>query len=285
MEQLADGEGRSRVTVLPECLDDYVAQDGPVRVAEALADRLDLCQTGFDGVAQGRPSALPTTRRSQFDLFPTFERVKRGRTITDRRAGDLPPAERSGCLMTDRVKVDVRRSGRRFEAEAELELAADAQTVWDTITDYGALPRFMPGIHACRVIERKALANDAEHLVVEQQGEFRFLLFAQPMTVLLNIEHQRLRVAEAKAVRFDLGLFKGRAINVFEGRYELSAATGRRSAARVQLRYTALIGLRLPPPPSIGSVAVRQNLAAQLEAVAEEIARRSGRPRPTSSGR
>jgi len=182
--------------------------------------------------------------------------------------------------MSDGVHVDVRRSGRRFEAVAVLDLAADMQTVWDTITDYGALPRFMPGIRACRVIERKALANEAEHLVVEQQGEFRFLMFAQPMTVLLSIEHRQLRVAEAKAVRFDLGLFKGRAINVFEGRYELTPVAARRSRPRVQLRYTALIGLRLPPPPTIGSMAVRQNLANQLEAVAEEIARRSGRAKP-----
>ena len=187
--------------------------------------------------------------------------------------------------MSGSVKVDVRRSGRRFEATAVLELAADAETVWETITDYGALPRFMPGIRECRVIERKAITTETEHLVVEQLGEFRFLLFAQPMTVLLNIEHQRLRVAEAKAVRFELGLLKGRAIDVFEGRYELMAAIGRRSTARVQLRYTAVIGLRLPPPPSIGSMAVRQNLAAQLEAVAAEVARRSGRPRAKSPGR
>ena len=179
--------------------------------------------------------------------------------------------------MTGSVKVDVRRSGRRFDATAVLDLAANAQTVWDTITDYNALPDFMPGIRACRVIERNAIAKDVEHLVVEQLGEFRFLLFAQPMTVLLNIEHQKLRVAEAKAVRFELGLLKGRAIDVFEGRYELMAGIGRRSAPRVQLRYTALIGLRLPPPPSIGSMAVRQNLAAQLEAVAAEVSRRSER--------
>jgi len=179
--------------------------------------------------------------------------------------------------MTGSVKVDVRRSGRRFDATAVLDLAANAQTVWDTITDYNALPNFMPGIRACRVIERNATTKDVEHLVVEQLGEFRFLLFAQPMTVLLNIEHQKLRVAEAKAVRFELGLLKGRAIDVFEGRYELMAGIGRRSAPRVQLRYTALIGLRLPPPPSIGSMAVRQNLAAQLEAVAAEVSRRSER--------
>ena len=177
--------------------------------------------------------------------------------------------------MTDEVKVDVRRSGRRFDATAVLDLAADPQTVWETITDYGALPRFMPGIRACRVIERQGQADDVEHLVVEQKGEFRFLLFAQSMTVMLNIEHQHLRVAEAKAVSFDLGVFKRRAIDVFEGRYELLPAAGRRRAPRVQLRYTAVIGLRLPPPPTIGSMAVRQNLTAQLEAVAGEIARRS----------
>jgi len=185
--------------------------------------------------------------------------------------------------MTDDLDVDVRRSGRRFEAEVVLELAADAQTVWETITDYGTLPRFMPGIRACRVIERQVLGKGAEHLVVEQHGEFRFLLFAQAMIVLLNIEHQPLRVAEAKAVRVDLGVFKRRAIDVFEGRYELTPLAGRRGAPRTQLRYTAQIGLRLPPPPAIGSVAVRQNLAAQLNAVAQEVARRSGRTAPASS--
>jgi hypothetical protein len=179
--------------------------------------------------------------------------------------------------MTNEVKVEVRRSGRRFEAEAVLDLAADAQTVWDTITDYGALPQFMPGIRACHVIERRAAADGSEHLVVEQQGEFRFLMFAQTMQVLLNIEHRPLQVAEAKAVHFDLGLFKRRAIDIFEGRYDLTPLAAPRGAPRTQLRYTSLIGLRLPPPPAVGSVAVRQNLAAQLEAVANEVARRSGR--------
>jgi hypothetical protein len=186
--------------------------------------------------------------------------------------------------MTDDVTVEVRRSGRSFESEAVLDLAADAQTVWDTITDYGALSRFMPGIHACRVIERQPLPEGAERLVVEQLGEFRFLLFAQPMTVMLNIEHQPLRVADAKVLRFDLGLFKRRAIDVFEGRYELTPLKARRSVPHTQLRYTSLIGLHLPPPPAIGSLAIRQNLAAQLEAVAREIDLRSSQ-KPASAGR
>jgi hypothetical protein len=182
--------------------------------------------------------------------------------------------------MTDEVKVEVRRSGRRFDAEAVLDLSADAQTVWDTITDYPALPRFMPGIRSCRVVERKAAADGSERLVLEQQGEFRFLVFAQSMKVHLNVEHQPLRMAEAKAVRFELGLLKRRAIEVFEGRYDITELSTRRGAPRTQLRYTAVIGLLLPPPPAIGSLAVRQNLAEQLEAVALEVARRKARPLP-----
>jgi hypothetical protein len=190
--------------------------------------------------------------------------------------------------MTDRVTVDVRRTGRRFEAEALLELAADARTVWDTITDYDALPRFMPGIRACRVIERTPRARDHDHVLVEQRGEFRLLLFAQPITVVLSIEEHRLRVAQAKAMRFDLGVFKDNAIDVFEGRYELTPFGARGAPPRVRLRYTALIGLRVPPPPAIGGIAVRQNLAAQLGGMVREIDRRratQGRTEPRRSDR
>jgi hypothetical protein len=175
------------------------------------------------------------------------------------------------------VKVEVRRSGRRFEAEAMLELAADAQTVWDTITDYHTLASFMPGIHSCRVIERRTPTNGVEHLLVEQHGEFRFMLFTQAMTLRLNIEHRLHRVAEARAVSFDLGLFRGRAIDVFEGRYELMPHRRCGSEPQTQLRYAAVIGLRLPPPPAVGSIAVRQNLVTQLQAIAKEVARRSRR--------
>jgi hypothetical protein len=178
--------------------------------------------------------------------------------------------------MNNGVKVDVRRSGRRFEAEAVFDLAADAQTVWDTITDYDTLPRFMPGIRRCRVLERQVMADGDEQLVVEQLGEFRFMLFAQAITLRLNITHKPLRVAEAKAVHFDPGLFKRRAIELFEGRYELTPMLMPGKVPRTQVRYTSQIGLWMPPPPAIGSVAIRQNLSAQLDAVAKEVVRRSG---------
>jgi len=175
------------------------------------------------------------------------------------------------------VRVDVRRTGRSFEADATCRIDAGAAVVWETITDYAALPTYMPGIRACRVLERTRAGRDGERLRVEQQGEFRFLLFAQDLKVQLDIEHHGRQVAHARALSFDLGILKGRAIETFEGRYEIE-----RSAARgpVILRYTALIVSRLPPPPAIGSAAVRQNLETQLRAVVRESERRAaGRER------
>jgi hypothetical protein len=43
--------------------------------------------------------------------------------------------------------------------------------------------------------------------------------------------------------------------------------------------------LHLPPPPAVGNLAIRQNLAAQLEAVAKEVARRSRQAASASSRR
>ena len=41
MKRLIEGEDRSQVTLLPECLDDYIGQDNPVRVVDAFVEELD----------------------------------------------------------------------------------------------------------------------------------------------------------------------------------------------------------------------------------------------------
>jgi hypothetical protein len=173
------------------------------------------------------------------------------------------------------VRVDVRRRSRTFEAEAVCQVQAAAATVWEAITDYPALPTFMPGIRACRVVERLPVGRNSERLLVEQEGEFRFMRFAQPLKLQLEIEHEGRRVAFARALSFDLGVLKGRALERFEGRYELQPGPAR---GPVNLRYAALIVSRLPPPPGIGTVAVRHNLEAQLRAVVDECERRAAAP-------
>jgi transposase len=62
MKRFIEGEERSQITLLPECLDDYIAEDNPVRVVDVFVDELKLHGLGFDGArpaATGRPSYHP----------------------------------------------------------------------------------------------------------------------------------------------------------------------------------------------------------------------------------
>lgn len=62
MARFVEGDDRNQVTLLPECLDDFVAEDNPVRVVDAFVSELDLQALGFDGLmpaSTGRPSYRP----------------------------------------------------------------------------------------------------------------------------------------------------------------------------------------------------------------------------------
>ena len=62
MKRFIEGEDRNQATLLPEYLDDYIAEDNPVRAVEAFVEELDLRALGFDGAdpaETGRPSYHP----------------------------------------------------------------------------------------------------------------------------------------------------------------------------------------------------------------------------------
>ena len=64
MKRFVEGQDRSQLILLPDCLDDYVGEDNPVRVVDVFIDELDLAALGFAGVvpeATGRPSYHPVT--------------------------------------------------------------------------------------------------------------------------------------------------------------------------------------------------------------------------------
>jgi len=62
MNRSIEGEDRSQTVLLPETLDDYIAEDNPVRAVDAFVEELDLKALGFEGaepVVTGRPSYHP----------------------------------------------------------------------------------------------------------------------------------------------------------------------------------------------------------------------------------
>ena len=62
MGRFIEGDDRQQVTLLPECLDDFIGEDNPVRVIDAFVGELELAELGFEGAtpaATGRPSYQP----------------------------------------------------------------------------------------------------------------------------------------------------------------------------------------------------------------------------------
>jgi transposase len=50
MKRFVEGVDRGQITLLPECLDDWVNEDNPVRVVDVFVDELDLAALGFGRV-------------------------------------------------------------------------------------------------------------------------------------------------------------------------------------------------------------------------------------------
>jgi transposase len=83
MKRFVQGETRTQMSLLPECLDDYIPEDNPVQVVEAFIDALNLTNLGFTGMtpaATGRPSYHPSVMLKIY-LYGYLNRVHSTRRL------------------------------------------------------------------------------------------------------------------------------------------------------------------------------------------------------------
>lgn len=155
------------------------------------------------------------------------------------------------------VTVRASRQGDTFYVEASVEIAADVQLVWQVLTDYDDLPRFIPGLNSSRVISRSD-----NHVIIDQKGESQVLFFTFPMEVRLAAEEFPYRTITSYALA---GNFKD-----MRNAYQLET-----NGAHVRLSYSGSMTPDFSVPPLIGTIAVRRNVERQFGAMVDEIERRS----------
>ena len=88
MRRFVEGIDRGQATLFPECLEDWIDQDTPVRAIDAFVGKLDLPGVGFDGVdpeATGRPSYHPSVLLKLY-IYGYVNRVQSSRRL-EREAG------------------------------------------------------------------------------------------------------------------------------------------------------------------------------------------------------
>lgn len=81
MSRYIEGQDRQQVTLLPECLDDFIAEDNTVRIVDDFINELDLVGLVFDGVspaATGRPSYHPSVLLNLY-LYGYLNRIQSSR--------------------------------------------------------------------------------------------------------------------------------------------------------------------------------------------------------------
>ena len=83
MKRFIEGENRGQGTLLPELLDDYVAEDNPVRVVDVFVEELDLAGLGFEGVQPaktGRPAYHPAVLLKLY-IYGYLNRIQSSRRL------------------------------------------------------------------------------------------------------------------------------------------------------------------------------------------------------------
>ncbi len=163
--------------------------------------------------------------------------------------------------------VDTLRRGEAVEVRCGATLDAPKDIVWQTLTDYGRLAEFIPGMRRSRIV---SYAGGAA--VVEQVGEARFLFVTYPIEVTLSSVERPPDTIEAK-------MLKG-SLTRMEGAYRVRV----RADGRVRLTWDGIVeapGL----PPLIGELVMRANIEDQFRGMVEEIERREAARREREAKR
>jgi transposase len=103
MKRFVQGESRSQTTLLPECLDDYIAETNPVRVVDVFVDELELGKLGFQGVepqATGRPAYHPAALLKIY-IYGYLNRIQSSRRLERETQRNLELMWLTGRLMPD----------------------------------------------------------------------------------------------------------------------------------------------------------------------------------------
>src|SRR5688572_9149974 len=88
MKRFVEGVDRGQSTLFPDCLEDWIVEDNPVRVIDVFVDELDLADLGFSGVAPeatGRPSYHPSVLLKLY-IYGYLNRIQSSRRL-EREAG------------------------------------------------------------------------------------------------------------------------------------------------------------------------------------------------------
>jgi polyketide cyclase/dehydrase/lipid transport protein len=170
----------------------------------------------------------------------------------------LPSA---GLRAAQDVTIEATRRDDALHVVCRATLAAPAALIWETLTDYGHLAEFIPGMRRSHVLSRNGAVS-----IVEQSGEARFLFFSVPIEVTIASTERPPDLIEAK-------LLKG-TLKRMDGAYRIAPRAG----GGALLSWTGVVEADAMPP-LFGELVMRANIEDQFRGMVREIERRDAQRR------
>src|SRR6267154_600351 len=107
MRRFVEGTDRAQATLFPECLEDWICEDNPVRAIDVFVDELDLAELGFGGVdpeATGRPSYHPSVLLKLY-IYGYLNRVQSSRRLEREASRNVEVMWLTGRLVPDHKTI------------------------------------------------------------------------------------------------------------------------------------------------------------------------------------
>jgi len=107
MKRFVEGTDRSQTTLFPECLEDWINEDNPVRVIEVFVEGLDLAELMFGGVepeVTGRPSYHPSVLLKLY-IYGYLNRVQSSRRLEREAGRNIEVMWLTGRLVPDHKTI------------------------------------------------------------------------------------------------------------------------------------------------------------------------------------
>src|SRR5262245_56956046 len=107
MKRFVEGTDREQSTLFPECLEDWIDENNPVRVIDVFVDELDLAELGFDGVAPettGRPGYHPSVLLELY-IYGYLNRVQSSRRLEREALRNVEVMWLTGRLAPDHKTI------------------------------------------------------------------------------------------------------------------------------------------------------------------------------------
>jgi ribosome-associated toxin RatA of RatAB toxin-antitoxin module len=172
--------------------------------------------------------------------------------------GLLLPLLPATALAATEVGVSAVARDDAVEVATHALVRAPLELVWQTLTDYDHLARFVPGIEESHVVSRQG-----NETIIEQTGGARFFILSYPIRVTLRSNEHPYESIEVHLVRGNL--------RRLSGTYHVKAGTD----GNTVLTWNGLVEPAQPLPAFMRVALLRHNIADQFAGMVREIERRA----------